>query len=302
MVMVVDNVELKSSTRLYAILAREAPVAVVFRRGPSKQVLLSLWRTDIDKFTDGQWFKGRIYERRCDLSPSGRLLIYLAAKYKEPHAWTAVSKPPFLTALAMWAKQDTWGGGGLFTRENEILLNHREDEKALSEGFELPGSVTVKPLGEYSGRGEDSPILARRMSRDGWRLIQEGTWTENKLDAPVWIEYQSPQIWSKTNARNSRYQLIYQLVGVHERDGPSYLTDHMVRDTKTGSELNLGRSDWADWGRDGDLVFAKEGRILRLGFHQQALDGLEQACVVRDFTDCTFEARQSPPEARLWSL
>lgn len=107
--------ELKSQVRLYCILAKEAPVAVLFRRGPSKRVLLILWRTDTDKFEEGQWFKGRIYERRCDLSPTGRRLIYFAQNHKDLYfSWTAVSKPPFVTALALWPKGDCWGGGGLF--------------------------------------------------------------------------------------------------------------------------------------------------------------------------------------------
>ena len=66
--------------RLLVILAREAPVAVIFRRGPSKLVELIKWHTDIDTFERGQWFKGRIYEDCSDLSPDGSLLIYFAAK------------------------------------------------------------------------------------------------------------------------------------------------------------------------------------------------------------------------------
>src|ERR1044071_9107311 len=88
--------------RLYSILARDAPRGVVFRRGPSKQVLLILWRTDTDEFIEGQWLKGRIYERRCDLSPSGEWLVYFAADYKKPYfSWTALSRPPYLTAIAL---------------------------------------------------------------------------------------------------------------------------------------------------------------------------------------------------------
>lgn len=101
--------ELKPQVRLYALLAREANVAVVFRRGPSKRVQLLLWHTDTDEFEEGQWFKGRIYERRSDLSPNGKLLVYFAADHKEGYfSWTAVSKPPFLTALALWPKGDCW--------------------------------------------------------------------------------------------------------------------------------------------------------------------------------------------------
>ena len=113
------------SPRLFAILARDARVGAIFRRGPSNQVLLIKWNLEDDSFEPGQWFKGRIYERRCDLSPSGRRLIYFAANHKKPYyAWTAVSRPPYLTALALWAKGDCWGGGGQFERENSILLNH----------------------------------------------------------------------------------------------------------------------------------------------------------------------------------
>jgi hypothetical protein len=43
--------------------------------------LLIKWHLKSDTFEIGQWFKGRIYERRCDLSPSGELLAYFAAKY-----------------------------------------------------------------------------------------------------------------------------------------------------------------------------------------------------------------------------
>ena len=53
--------------RLFVILAREAPVGVIFRRGPAGQTLLIKWDTAHDTFEYGQWLKGRIYERRCDL-------------------------------------------------------------------------------------------------------------------------------------------------------------------------------------------------------------------------------------------
>uniref|UniRef100_UPI003F21D23D hypothetical protein n=1 Tax=Rhizobium sp. F40D2 TaxID=3453141 RepID=UPI003F21D23D len=114
-----------AATRLYAILARAARTGVIFRRGPSKQVQLIRWDLRNDTLEHGQWFKGRIYERRCDLSPSGRLLVYFAATNCAPYgSWTAISKPPFFTALALWPKGDAWGGGGIFEDEETLLLNH----------------------------------------------------------------------------------------------------------------------------------------------------------------------------------
>ena len=67
--------------RLHAILAREADLAVVFRRGPSDRVAVIGWNLADDIFSLGQWFRGRIYGYRCDLSPDGRYLVYFAAKY-----------------------------------------------------------------------------------------------------------------------------------------------------------------------------------------------------------------------------
>src|SRR5262249_25498999 len=51
--------------------------------------------------------QGRIYERRCDLTPAGDRLVYFAASFRQPlHSWTAISRPPYLTALALWPKGD----------------------------------------------------------------------------------------------------------------------------------------------------------------------------------------------------
>ncbi len=47
-------------TSLFVIPALKAPVAVIFRRGPSRQVRLIKWNLKDDSFERGQWFKGRI--------------------------------------------------------------------------------------------------------------------------------------------------------------------------------------------------------------------------------------------------
>src|SRR5215469_4929229 len=70
--------------RLFMIVARRSPVAVIFRRGPSHWVQLIKWDTGNDTFQTGQWLHGRIYERRCDLSPDGSLLI--TAPRRSPEA------------------------------------------------------------------------------------------------------------------------------------------------------------------------------------------------------------------------
>jgi hypothetical protein len=295
-------VERKPNVSLYVILARDARVGVVFRRGPSKQVLLLLWRTDTDQFYEGQWFKGRIYERRCDLSPSGKRLIYFAAKYKAPYAtWTAVSRPPHLTAVALWPKGDAWGGGGLFAKEKEILLNHRSAEMKLAEGFQLPKFIVVKPLGDYSGRGEDDPIRAQRLVRDGWKNIQQGKSKEHKLGAPMWITIDPAEIWAKPHPLNGNpYEIREKLTGMHERNGPWYVMEHIIVNNESGEEFTLGRTDWADWCHSGDLLYAKEGRLWRLGFNRRNLSPLEQAEMLIDLRDRVFAHKESPQGAKQW--
>lgn len=147
------------SCRLYVVLARRAPIGVIFRRGPTRHVRLIRWNLEDDSPESGQWLRGRVYERRCDLSPRGDMLIYFAAKHRPPFdTWTAVSRPPWFTALALWPKGDCWGGGGLFKNGRLILLNHWSCQMALAEGFRLPRSITVAPLGDSAGCGEDDPI------------------------------------------------------------------------------------------------------------------------------------------------
>lgn len=296
-------VERKPTVSLYAILAREARVGVVFRRGPSKQVLLLLWRTDTDQFYEGQWFKGRIYERRCDLSPSGERLIYFAAKYKAPYAtWTAVSRPPFLTAVAFWPKGDAWGGGGLFAKEGEILLNHRPAEMKMAEGFQLPKFVVVEPFGDRSGWGEDNPICEQRLTRDGWKKIQHGKEKQHKLGAPTWITIDPAEIWAKPRPKEGKpYEIREKITGIHERNGRWYVIEHVIVNTKSGEEFSLGSTDWADWCHSGDLLYAKEGRLWRLGFDRRNLRPLEQAEMLIDLRDRVFAAKETPEGAKRWA-
>ncbi len=104
---------------LQILLAANAPKAVIFRRGPSAWYHLILWHLDNDRFEHGAWLRGRIYEDRCDLSPDGSLLLCfvhqgrkLTTSYSD--SWTALSRPPWLQALALWPQGTTYGGGGSF--------------------------------------------------------------------------------------------------------------------------------------------------------------------------------------------
>ena len=117
--------------RLHVILAREAPKAVVFRRGPSNRVCTIGWDLETDTFTMGQWLKGRIYEYRSDLSPNGELMIYFATDFRRPN--TISEYAGTLREEAFGAMPDDAGDGfgpdetGIEKQLREIRLT-RADE------------------------------------------------------------------------------------------------------------------------------------------------------------------------------
>lgn len=117
--------------RISIHFAAQARLAVILRRGPSEWVHLLTWDTRTDRIEGGSWFHGRIYEERCDVSPDGKLFAYFAAKHgssPEPGyttSWVGVSRPPWITALALWPKPhgDTWGGDCYFADNDHLVVS-----------------------------------------------------------------------------------------------------------------------------------------------------------------------------------
>ncbi len=112
---------------LFVIQATDVPTAVILRRGPSRWYQVIQWNTRTDEFTHGSWIKGRIYEDKCDVSPDGQLLLYFVHKGSQfntsfTHAWTAVSRVPYLQALTLWPQGTTYGGGGRFVTNRKLAL------------------------------------------------------------------------------------------------------------------------------------------------------------------------------------
>ena len=274
---------------------------MVFRRGPTRQVELLRWNLENDTLEPGQWLKGRIYERRSDLSPSGRFLVYFAAKYEtELRTWTAVSRPPFLTALAFWPKGDAWGGGGLFDSERAIRLNHRPNEMAMAKEFRLAPSMRVDPLGEAPGWGEDDPIHHVRLTRDGWTYLQRPTEAQQKVTKGRWITFKPPIVYTRpVGTGDAIAKLQMSVEGLNEEDGPWYLMRYRL--VKDGKVLrDLGRADWADRAPNGDLLLAVHGKLLRAS--AESVDAWTDVELreVADLTAHTFAPREAPPEARTW--
>ncbi len=110
--------------RIFCIPAAEARVAAVLenRRGGWRR--LGRWNLSTGTYEAGACFRLRIYPQRCDLSPDGRWFCYFA--YKSGSDWPAgetyeaISRLPWLKALAAWKEAGTWSRGLQFGSDKTI--------------------------------------------------------------------------------------------------------------------------------------------------------------------------------------
>ena len=278
--------------RLWGFLARKEPIGVLLRRGPSKRVLMIRWDLRNDTFKTGQWLKGRVYEHRSDLSPDGKLFIYFAANQRPPMiSWTAISKPPYFTALALWPKGDCWNGGGWFVAEKKIRLNHAQSETKLDRRFRL-GPIKISGYAEY--RGEDSTVWDFVRERDGWKIVTEGKAIYRGLQTG-WVQ-DPPSQWLRPNPTRKTFVLEMLITGVGGKNTPWYKLRYRV--LRTDDVLtDLGLADWADWDACGNLVFAKSGCLYRSRLDNAFSDEPAQ---LADFNSLQFENVLPTPEATRW--
>lgn len=244
----------------YVIVARAAPRAVVLRRGPSEWWHLTLWETDRDRFTSGQWFRGKLYPAKCDLSPDGLLFSYFAGKFRTidvshgyDRTWIAVSRPPYFTALALWPVGDTWGGPTVFHDDGSFYPetsyathpNHREGPLRI-------GGFQVGP--------EEARVRRYHWGRNGWQPVY--------LDSPAKRLTAFDPLLKAWRKAEGRYCLERQLPR-GEDVFPSRVRAHYVIYKGDGeTELASFRAHWADFDQSGRLVATKDGRILAADIHR----------------------------------
>ncbi|MDX3108138.1 hypothetical protein ACIBO5_57895 [Nonomuraea angiospora] len=132
--------------RLYVLPAAAAPTAVIMRRGPSAWWHLLTWDLEAGELTPGAWLRGMLYPERSAVSPDGKLLGYFALGHGR-HPWDtyfAVSKVPWLTALAAWHTHGTWTGGCAFAADNSLTISASMDKRPFHGRY--PYGVTVGNL------------------------------------------------------------------------------------------------------------------------------------------------------------
>lgn len=240
---------LPEPARIWGLLASNASTAVLFRRGPSRSTRLYLWNTHTDTITPGSWFAGRLYEWMSDLSPDGKHLIYVARNEAQRRiqaaqeslgddfmvTWTAICRPPWVRALGLWNASDGWSGGGIFTDNRTVHLNHcAKGLKALIEptGFTIQGLKTR----------ERSDVVLTTMGRTGWKVkaVPE-RWGGMGEAHPIILRKGKLEVRFISSPRYRRYVRYRWL-------GPEAVPE-------------LDRATWADIDQQGRLVMATAGRL-----------------------------------------
>lgn len=276
----------KFPARVHPILARKSNTAVIIRRGPSKSVCTMHWDRRRDTFKLGQWLRGRIYERRCDLSPDGRHFIYFAMNGKWSGqvngSWTAISRAPYLKALALWPWGDCWNGGGLFLTDSRFWRNAGYHQDTPDTVGRLRKKLVEEPGYPFDdGYGGECPgVYYIRLQRDGWKLRRHETPSGDdhvaifeKVLASGWV------------LEKSAHATINQPVG----NGCYYDTHRLVH-PESGTVMNYPDWEWAEVDRR-RLVWVSKGVLYAAKIHGK---GLGDVKVLRDFNDMVFEAVAAP--------
>ncbi len=257
-----------TAPRLHVIPAIACDKALILRRGPTDQVASILWDRATGEFQLGQWFRGRIYEHRSDLSPDGRHMITFAGK--GVRWWTAISRAPWLTALTFLPQDSTWHGGGAFTPDGRIWLNGGGDiPGGAPDGLQQadPSAYPHGTDGFHMGG-----LFAAMMQKRGWRH-DGGERYEARLSKPLAAGWRLELGFEVGRRNRSIISNRYALLDAEGRPAP-------------GAE----DWEWAEPWRDGVQFAARGG----LHFAPLTNQGLGTPTLIRDFGDMTFEPRQAP--------
>ncbi|MBS1714088.1 MAG: hypothetical protein JST30_07090 [Armatimonadetes bacterium] len=244
--------------RIDGILASRSPLAVVFRRGPSKLTQLLVWDTDTDSVAPGQWIRGRVYTKRCDVSPDGQLMVGAFTNYSstrqladkivskswEECGWTAVSRPPYFSAIALWFTGSEWNGGGVWQEDGRLSLN---DPPGLWKEAKAPPSW-LKARRMSLGGSEDEPVFTTRLQRHGWDVVRK---LKVEILNPSWSDVSKKLLNVLEGLLDPRKQASLdpdQVSSLLEDSVPRWRTDAAGLMVKSFANGRLERHSWHDRG------------------------------------------------------
>jgi hypothetical protein len=275
--------------RLFGIPASRAAIVAVLRRGPSDWSHVGRWDIARGTYTSGAWIRGNLYPQRCDLSPDGRWLCYFtlkgAAKWRAGTTYVAISRLPWLTALAAWGTCGTWTRGVHFVEARDTWHVGAPDEGDAGPCRKRFG-LAVTPAATFA-------VERRR----GWtetadsRVRDPGDlWDERRADE-VRMEKARPGSGGATRlVVGGRFAAFRSSLPGE----PKQFRYELVRD---GRCLHLGDAQWADWDDDGRLLVATVDAKLQV--RDLTGDGCTVASEV-DLSPLAPSPSPAPEEAHRW--
>ncbi|HSR43194.1 MAG TPA: hypothetical protein VLL48_13495 [Longimicrobiales bacterium] len=254
------------------------------------------WDLSALRYEPGAWIRATLYPQKCDLSPDGRWLLYSALDYRGDWGagsiYEAVSRLPWLHALAAWEAGTTYTRGAHFVDEpgrNGLGAPDVGDATPLLRRYGLevtrPGQFAVERRRGWEETGDSEP----RRPGDPW---EEGRRVRMRKERPgggaclevegSWAAFRSfPAV--RTPAQ-------YTLV----RDGKG--TDDTTRRRAPPREELLD-VQWADWDAGGRLLAATTEGTLRV---LELVDGRLSMVFDHDLAPLAPDPRPAPDRAREW--
>ena len=238
--------------RLFGIAALRADIVAVIRRGPSDWCHVGRWDVGQLAYEPGSWFKGKLFPQRCDLSPDGQWLGYMAYKGNPnefPDSYLAVSRLPWLNALAAWFLGETYTRGFHFVNDTRMRRLGPPDR-----GY-VPQSLF--------GMQWTEPAQFAVERRRGW--IEDDT-SPSRDRRDYWDERRCGVRMQKQQP-NSRKGLVLTVEGRYAafREGSGEGRDSWFPPGEAGATYALSDGadihilddvQWADWSRRGYLLVA----------------------------------------------
>jgi hypothetical protein len=279
--------------RLFGIPARAAPIVAVLRRGPSNWSHVGRWDVERGVYEPGAWIRGNLYPQRCDLSPDGRWLCYFTLQGQVRESWAAgetyvaISRLPWLYALAAWGTAGTWTRGAHFT---ENL-----DEQPLGD----PDVGDTAALRKRYGMAVNRPATFAVERRRGWHESPEtppraehDMWDERRADHVV---LRKPQPGSPSGAIELQVQGHFAAF----REGPTGTRTRDINYTlrRGSSDEPMPDVQWADWAADGRLLVATTAGRLQI---RSAARGEIEIDSEVDLAPLQPAPEPAPAEARHW--
>jgi hypothetical protein len=267
--------------RLFGIPATDAPIVAIIGRGPSQWASVGRWDVDAMTYEPGARLHARVYSERCDVSPDGKYLCYFTLNsgtdWAAGDTYVAVSRLPWVFALAAWREANTYSRGMCFVDRSAGAVPPPE-----------VGDIETLPFG--LARQEATSFAVER--RRGWSETRS---TPTRTTDDVWDQHRGEAIvMMKPNPRTG--------VVLQVRGGPvaSFGYGELTQETcpqyslhfTDGSSEVLADVQWADWSHDGRLL------IATLRGELQIREGAE--VIWRCDTSDHSSRRVAPPEARVW--